>query len=253
MERRQSAWGRSVVKSATSWHHLFSELRCQRRAHGEQRRSRGAEGRMRLQWVNIFVYRNWSSVPHPQTVYTHPGVCPSGEKKYTRGTDPFFCLTHFSFAVYLINFAFYPSFWLGKFFYHLRCQPHCHTPGHCGGTWEPSLSSLFLFWSIFQHRAQSPSVLPPPFLGLQGTALIQPTWPSLSSMGQIQAVVNQGREGMRDQGKTVKRNSNAVLGQGPGFPSQDTHNNTFELFCRYWNPSRWEKLTVSDGMVPTSM
>ena len=117
MERRQSAWGRSVVKSATSWHHLFSELRCQRRAHGEQRRSRGAEGRMRLQWVNILVYRNWSSVPHPQTVYTHPGVCPSGEKKYTRGTDPFFCLTHFSFAVYLINFAFYPSFWLGKFFF----------------------------------------------------------------------------------------------------------------------------------------
>ena len=44
MEQRQSAWRRSAVKSATSWYHLFSELRCQHRAHGEQRRSRGGEG-----------------------------------------------------------------------------------------------------------------------------------------------------------------------------------------------------------------
>ena len=33
----------------------------------------------------------------------------------------------------------------------------------------------------------------------------------------------------------VKRNSNAVLGQGPGSSSMDTHNNISELFCRYRN------------------
>ena len=55
-------------------------------------------------------------------------------------------------------------------------------------------------------------------------AFIQPTGPSLSSNGQIQAVVNYGRE--------VKQ-SRAALGQGPVSTSKDTHNNIFELFCRY--------------------
>ena len=41
-----------------------------------------------------------------------------------------------------------------------------------------------------------------PFLWLQETAFIYPPWPSLSPKGQIQAVVNEGREGMRDQGET---------------------------------------------------
>ena len=89
MEWRQSAWGRSVVKSATSWHHLFSELRCQHRAHGEQRRSRGAEGRVRLQWVNIFVYRNWSSFPHPQTVYTPRSLSFRGKEIHQRDSPLF--------------------------------------------------------------------------------------------------------------------------------------------------------------------
>ena len=193
MEQRQSAWRRSAVKSATSWYHLFSELRCQRRAHGEQRRSRGVEGRMRLQWVNIFVYRNWSSFSHPQTVYTQPGVCPSGEKKYTRGADPFFCLTHFSFAVYLIHLLSTLPSDSANSFSTCIASPIATFQGIFGGT---SLASLFPFWSVFQYRAQSPSLLPLPFLGLQGTALIQPPWPSPSSMGQIQAAVNQGREGM---------------------------------------------------------
>ena len=41
---------------------------------------------------------------------------------------------------------------------------------------------------------------------------------------------------MWDRGETVKRNNSAALGQGPGSPPTDTHNNIFELFCRYWNP-----------------
>ena len=41
---------------------------------------------------------------------------------------------------------------------------------------------------------------------------------------------------MQDKGEIVKRNNSAALGQGPGSPSEDTHNNIFELFCRYWNP-----------------
>ena len=46
-----------------------------------------------------------------------------------------------------------------------------------------------------------------PFLWLQETAFIYPPWPSLSSKGQIQAVVNEGREGMRDQGETSSQES----------------------------------------------
>ena len=53
--------------------------------------------------------------------------------------------------------------------------------------------------------------------------------------------------------KTREKQSRAPLGLGPVSPSTDTHNNTFELFYRHWNPSRWEKLTINDGMLPTSM
>ena len=51
----------------------------------------------------------------------------------------------------------------------------------------------------------------------------------------------------------MEKQSRAALGQGLISPSVDTHNNVFELFCRYWNPSRWEQLMVNDGMMPTSM
>ena len=30
------------------------------------------------------------------------------------------------------------------------------------------------------------------------------------------------------------------------------HNNIFELVCRYWNPLQVEKLTINNGMLPTS-
>ena len=39
------------------------------------------------------------------------------------------------------------------------------------------------------------------------------------------------------------RNNSAALGQGPGSPSRDTQNNTFELFCRYYNPYQVQNLT----------
>ena len=71
-----------------------------------------------------------------------------------------------------------------------------------------------------------------PLSWLQETGFLQPPWASLSSKDQIQAVVNQGREGTRRQ----RGNSSAALGQGPGFPSVDTQNSIFELFCRYGNP-----------------
>ena len=42
------------------------------------------------------------------------------------------------------------------------------------------------------------------------------------------------------QGRNSQENNNIALGQGPGSPSRDTHNEICELFCRY----RWEELTV---------
>ena len=36
--------------------------------------------------------------------------------------------------------------------------------------------------------------------------------------------------------KKRERNNSADLGQGPGSPSSDIHDNIFELFCRYGNP-----------------
>ena len=46
----------------------------------------------------------------------------------------------------------------------------------------------------------------------------------------------------------VKRNR-AALGQGPSSLSMDTHNNIFECFTDIENFSRWEKLTINDGML----
>ena len=68
-------------------------------------------------------------------------------------------------------------------------------------------------------------------------------------MGRFkQLLIRKGR-GRRDKGGTVKRNNSAALGQVPGSPSKDTHNNIFELFCRYWNPRRVGEV---DCVLPTS-
>ena len=72
----------------------------------------------------------------------------------------------------------------------------------------------------------------PPFLWLEEIAFIQPPWPSLSSNSRFKQLLT--REGRGCQ--TREKRSRAALGQGPGSPSKDTHNNIFELFCRYWNP-----------------
>ena len=54
-------------------------------------------------------------------------------------------------------------------------------------------------------------------------------------------LIREGRR-CRDKRGNVKRNNSSALGQGPGSPSRDTHNDTFELFCRYWNSHQVEKV-----------
>ena len=46
----------------------------------------------------------------------------------------------------------------------------------------------------------------------------------------------------------TERNNSAAVGQGPGSPSADIHNNISELFGRYWNPCQVEV----NYMLPTS-
>ena len=56
---------------------------------------------------------------------------------------------------------------------------------------------------------------------------------------------------------TVKRNDNAVLGQGSGSPSMDIHNNILEVFCRYrnllyvWEVNDWWCYAVHKHAEPT--
>ena len=73
-----------------------------------------------------------------------------------------------------------------------------------------------------------------PFLWLQQTAFLYPPWPSLSCKGQIQAVVNEGRAGMRDQGETVKRH----LGARPCYPIKGYTQQYLWAVCRYWRASQ---------------
>ena len=51
------------------------------------------------------------------------------------------------------------------------------------------------------------------------------------------------REGRRCE--TREKQSRAALGQSPVAPLTDTHNNTFELFCRYWNRLQVEEVTIN--------
>ena len=52
-------------------------------------------------------------------------------------------------------------------------------------------------------------------------------------MGRFKQLLNREERVCGDKDGTVKRNNSVALGQGPGSPSRDTHNNIFELFCRY--------------------
>ena len=63
---------------------------------------------------------------------------------------------------------------------------------------------------------------------------IQPPWPSLSSKRQIQTAVNQGKEGMGEQGETndLARLCSTVL-----FPHQQAHTTkSWSCFAATWNP-----------------
>lgn len=51
----------------------------------------------------------------------------------------------------------------------------------------------------------------------------------------------------------VKRNSNAVLGQGPGSSSMDTHNNISRVVLQVQKPLMCEKLMIDDAMVSISI
>lgn len=62
--------------------------------------------------------------------------------------------------------------------------------------------------------------------------------------GDAEIREKQSRNNRKKKERKKKRNNRKALCQGPGSPSRDKHNNTFELFCRYRN-TRWEKLTAS--------
>ena len=58
----------------------------------------------------------------------------------------------------------------------------------------------------------------------------------MNSKGQVQTVANQGRKEKKETREKQSKNNSAALGQGPGFPSRNIHNNTFE-FCRTKTPA----------------
>ena len=73
------------------------------------------------------------------------------------------------------------------------------------------------------------TVPPSPHFLFLGNKL-QPPRPSLSSKGQVQTIAPQGREADAATKEGQSRDNRAGLGQGPGFPSRNMHNNTFEEF-----------------------
>ena len=57
---------------------------------------------------------------------------------------------------------------------------------------------------------------------------------------------------MQDKGEIVKSKKSAALEQGPGSPSMHT-TISVSCFADTETSSRWEKLMINDGMLPTSM
>lgn len=157
MEQRQSAWRRSAVKSATSWYHLFSELRCQHQAHGEQeRRSKGCGGRMRLQSGEHLCLQEL--ILFSTRLYTRTQESVLQGKRNTPEADPFFCLTTLLFCSVSDTFAFYLSFWPQILLRHaIAPLPHSRAFWwHMGGI---SLLSL-PFLICLPTQSTSPSLLP---------------------------------------------------------------------------------------------
>ena len=119
----------------------------------------------------------------------------------------------------------------------------CHTIAYTGPVWVWYRAGPC---GAPGHKSLSVS----PISWLQERGFIQPPWPSLSSNSRFkQLLIREGR-GCGDKGGIVKRYNSATLGKGPGPPSRDIHNNTFELFCRYWNPHQVGEI---NSMLPTSM
>ena len=67
-----------------------------------------------------------------------------------------------------------------------------------------------------------------------------------------QLLIREGRGCKAREKPTVKRNNSAALGQGPSSPSRDTHKISLSCFVDTETPTRWEKLSVKDGVLPTS-
>ena len=99
------------------------------------------------------------------------------------------------------------------------------------------------------YGAPGHNFLCPSFLWLQEQPSFQPLWPPLSSNAQIHAVVNQGREGCEARKKESRAALDKVL-----FPYQWIHTTiSLSYFADVEAASRWEKLTINDSMLPTSL
>ena len=59
------------------------------------------------------------------------------------------------------------------------------------------------------------------------------TFPEFQRAGSNNCLSEKGADS--ETREEQSRNNSAALGQGPCSPSRDTHKNSFELFCRYWN------------------
>ena len=70
---------------------------------------------------------------------------------------------------------------------------------------------------------------------------LQPTWPFLSSKGQVQTAANQGREGMQRPGRS-RQEARVQPGQGPGPSSRNIDNSIYEFFCRTKPSNQWKGL-----------
>ena len=108
---------------------------------------------------------------------------------------------------------------------------------------------LNLSRALWRSWAQKPFCVPhffffPHFLiagnELHSASMTFPEFQQLQQLGRFKKVLIREARGCRDRGETVKKQ----LGEGPGSPSRDIHNNIFELFCRYWNPHQMGEVTL---------
>ena len=129
----------------------------------------------------------------------------------------------------------------GPSYTHTHTHTHTHNLHHqywnwagpCGGPGHKSLSMSP------DSRLQE----------IQEIGFLQPPRPSLRSKEEVQIDANQGREGMRRQGRGSQETIAQPGGRGPAPPSRDTHHSIFELFCRHGNPHQVGEVSCA---LPTS-